>query len=437
MGLPAAPVPRVAAPERQGDAAPARPIEAEPDLCVHQRRADLGAPAHRERDGEGGFVRLSECTRLRRIEGDDRWLRVAFPEVEGRTEGWISGRYVMDCGPCTAPGASAGGASPDGAQWPPQPQGMCLEAGASGREGLSVAPVRDRAQARGGARGRAGARVTVVSYNVWELYDGMGEDRYLAARPGGTPAVQYEGRMRAASRALRAVEADVLVLQEIEGAAVACSLAERAWPGSGWTCFASSGRPGQLPQNVAVATRLEATARTLTPSSPREAGPRPALELTVEGAGGLTATAVHLKSSRGRSGHDDCAAARERMGMAAALAKRYEGWSSVLVLGDFNVDPSDEARAIYDRTDDILEGRGFARLCPPGRLGCRTPTYVAASRGGSTIDLAFFRSGGRWRPAGVRVLSTAPVRPREPFGSDHLPLVVELALAGAAEPAPR
>ena len=108
-------------------------------------------------------------------------------------------------------------------------------------------------------------------------------------------------------------------------------------------------------------------------------------------------TGVHLKSSSGRAGHEDCENARRRMGMAAALTRRYEGGSAVLIIVDFNIDPGDRVRAIYDRTGEILGGRAFARLCPGEPQRCGAPTYRSDDGPGAAVDLAFFRGGGAWR----------------------------------------
>jgi len=285
----------------------------------------------------------------------------------------------------------------------------------------------------GGARGLPGVGVAAVSYNLWELYDGRGEERYLAADAhGGSPAEQYAQRAAAYVRTLKGLEVDLLLLQEVESAAVACALAGKAWPSSGWSCYSTRRSEGGFPQNIAIATRLKGTARWLRSSDQHATGPRGALELSLQGAGGLTVTAVHLKSSRGQTSHDDCGNARKRMGAAAALARRYEGWSSVLIAGDFNVDPGDRGRALYDRTDDVLLGRGFKRLCSTAAEGCQVPTYLFGApskrtkqRGGA-IDLAFFRGGGIWRAEGFRVITSAPHRSRNPFGSDHLPVEITL-----------
>lgn len=397
--------------------------------CIHQRRADLGAPVHRKRGGGGGFSRLEECTQVRIIEGDERWFKIAFPLVDDRTEGWISHRYLMSCDACAGDSDADVGVGDGGQAWPPAPVGQCATQGASGRERFEVAEVEDEAEVNGGAAGVPGVGVTVLSYNLWELYDGRGEERYLAAEQhGGTPREQYERRLRLFARALRSQEVDVLLLQEVESAEVACALAAQAWPRSGWSCFATE-VPYSMPQNIAIATRLKGQTRRLHPLDGRAAGPRDALELSLEGAGGLTLTTVHLKSSRGAQGPEDCANARRRMGAAVGLARRYEGRPSVLVAGDFNVDPLDRGRAIYDRTDDILLAKGFERLC--SKQGCDLATYPSSgskngSSRGSAVDLVFFRGGGVWSVGALEVLGEAPRGRQAPLGSDHLPLVIRL-----------
>lgn len=392
--------------------------------CIHQRRVDLGAPVHRERGGRGGFVRLDECAIVTLIEEEQGWFRVSFPLTEERTEGWISRRYVMDdCGPCRANGDGSQEASDQGSPWPPQPRGMCLDAGATGDEQLKNRNDIDHSTAGGGAQGIPGTKVVVMSYNLWELYDGRGGDRYLAAEAhGASPAVQFEQRLSLFAKTLSTQEIDVLLLQEVEGSAIACALARTAWPRSGWSCFATKSS-GASPQNVAVATRLKGTARWLVSTDRRKTGPRGVIELSLEGADGLTVTAVHLKSSRGFQGPDDCANARQRMGASAALATRYQGWSSVLMAGDFNIDPEDTGRALYDRTADVLQGRGFRRLCS-AKAGCGVATYAS---GGSAIDLAFFRGGGLWRATSFQVISSAPHRKRTTLASDHFPVVAVLS----------
>jgi endonuclease/exonuclease/phosphatase family metal-dependent hydrolase len=261
-----------------------------------------------------------------------------------------------------------------------------------------------------------------MTYNLWELYDGHGGDRYLAGEAhGASPSVQFPQRLSLFAKTLGALDVDILLLQEVEGASVACSLAGTAWNRSGWSCFATKSS-GSSPQNLAVATRLKGTARWLQSRDRRLTGPRGALELSLEGADGLTLTTVHLKSSRGIQGPEDCSNARQRMGAATALARRYQGWSSVLIAGDFNIDPADTGRVLYDRTADILAGRGFRRLCTKA-AGCAVKTYAV---GRSAIDLAYFRGGGLWRAGEFHVVSSAPHRGRTKLASDHFPVVIEL-----------
>lgn len=409
--------PEAAAPD--ADAAP----DAAPDaggvrrFCVRQRRPDLGAPVHRERGGRGGYVRLDQCARVTLIEGDDRWARVAMPLTEGRTEGWMSRRYLINCDGCAeAPDA--------GAALEVRASELCPGSAPTGREQLSPTEELDSAEVGGGARGLVGAKVVVGSYNLWEIYDGRGEDAYLAADAhGGVPAEQFDSRLTLFASSLRRQSVDLLALQEIDSAASACALAHRAWPQSGWSCFATA--EAGVHQHVAVASRLKGRARWLRSRSRRTTGPRGALEFSVEASGGLTVTAVHLKSSRGQRGRADCDNAKRRMGAVAALLRRYRGWSSVLITGDFNFDPLGRERVRYDRSAQMLAAQRFERLCPAS--GCDTPTFPRAGDGsGSALDLAFFRGGGAWRPGPVEVLTGAPHRRRERLGSDHLPLVVEL-----------
>ncbi len=398
--------------------------------CIHQRRIDLGAPVHRARGGRGGLIRLSECTRVALIEGDERWSRIAFPLTDDRTEGWITRRYLVDCGACAVESADGGTAASDGGNWPPQPVGQCLEQGATGRERLVAGEDGehvDRVKGAGGAKGVPGTRVVVASFNVWELYDGQGDDRYLSRLHDGTPEGQYRSRIVRLAEQLRRLEVDLLLLQEVENAAVACALAEEAWPRSGWSCAATR-RGGSSPMNLAIASRLKGTVRHLRPADARSTGPRGALEISLEGAGGLTVTTVHLKSSRGQVVPEDCHNARRRMGSAVALAARYQGWASVLIAGDFNVDPLDMGRSLYDRTDDVLVARGFERLCPVA--GCSSPTYVGPTQSSSSltgaIDLAFFHGGGRWRAVRMEVIGEANRRNEATRVSDHRPIIIEL-----------
>jgi len=245
-----APEPRAGHDSSPSDGATARPLSANrppTELCVHQRTPELGAPAHRERGGRGGFVRLGECTRLAVVEQQDRWRRVVFtPPVKGRSEGWISERYVMSCGPCENDGVA--GSTDRAEPWPPQPEGMCESHGATGQESLNViAEPADRAEVRGGARGRPGTKIVVVSYNLWELYDGVGESEYLGGNKahGGAPAEQVDSRLASFSRALRPHSPDILILQEVEGADLACRIASKVAPDSAWSCWSARARGGR------------------------------------------------------------------------------------------------------------------------------------------------------------------------------------------------
>ena len=103
--------------------------------------------------------------------------------------------------------------------------------------------------------------------------------------------------------------------------------------------------------------------------------------------------------------------------------------SSVLIMGDFNVDPLDRERMLYDRTDDILTMRGFERLCPS--RGCAVPTYVGTtstpSASAAAVDLAFFHGGGVWHVEATHIGLGSRRTSRAPALSDHRPIWVILA----------
>jgi endonuclease/exonuclease/phosphatase family metal-dependent hydrolase len=152
-------------------------------------------------------------------------------------------------------------------------------------------------------------------------------------------------------------------------------------------------------------------------------GQRGALELAVDGTA-LRIAAVHLKSSVGAEGIEDCGNAAKRMAVAQGLVLRQRALSgsAYLVVGDFNVDPADAAKIVYDRTDDILAGTGAADLVP---RFADVAAVAAQNPYGTIIDRAFFRPGGAVAAGGLRFVEDALTGG---WASDHRPLVVTLRL---------
>jgi hypothetical protein len=366
------------------------------------------------------------------VLGEDEatgWRRIRAPDG---TEGWVSRRYVDEAvlGRPSRPVVSSSPVPETSARGSPVPPGLpdgfplpddtCPAAVPDPSWRLRETAVESVASVPGPPEGTPTLdRLVVVSYNLWELYDGRDGDRYLAAR--GHPEADALDEAHAARRIavladqIDEVEAEVLVFQEVEDAETACAVAAAAQPGRGWRCWASTWANEPHPQNVAVASRVPAAVVSLDPA--RGMGQRGVLELSVEGTA-LRIAAVHLKSSVGAAGKEDCGNAAKRMAVAYGLWRRREAnpGAAWLIVGDFNHDPRDERRQTYDRTDDILALDGARDLILEF-----LPQVRGAVRSGEVVDRAWFLGAGGWTAGEARFLDAAALRG---WASDHRPLVV-------------
>jgi hypothetical protein len=246
-------------------------------------------------------ARLPGGTTVTLLESQDggHWLRVRAPDG---TTGWLIDKYVVPAGqgdaaatgelcPLAAP-------SPDAAFIAAEPAGTASLPGETRRLGVS-------------------GDLVVVSYNLWELYDGRDGDSYLGEREHPESATldpaHAARRVAALAAPLAGLSADVFVFQEVENAELACAVARAADERSAWRCWASDWAHEPHPQNVAVASRVAGTVVLLDPGEGM--GQRGALELAVDGTA-LRIAAVHLKSSVGAEGVDDCGNAAKRMAVA-------------------------------------------------------------------------------------------------------------------------
>ncbi len=380
----------------------------------------LGVPLHPGLGDRKVSGRLADGTPVTVLETarDGGWLRV---RSEDGTDGWVVARYVQ----LERSDAVGAAVVPDGLPDDfPLPGGACPTAVPDPAAKLTAAAADDEAKVPGVESAPDGGRLVVVSYNVWELYDGRGGDDYLSDDHAEAERLAESGhaerRVDVLGGTLRAAAPHVLVLQEVENAELACGVARAAVPAAGWHCWAAGWAREPHPQNVAVASRVGGEVVRLDPG--RGMGQRGALEWTLPG-GDLRVAAVHLKSSVGAVGPEDCDNARKRMALAWGLAQRQAEIpaGAYLVLGDFNVDPADPLKVEYDRTDDILARAGgedlVARLLSSGDR----PGGSSASR--TVIDRAVLRPGAGVEAVGLAFLAEAP---RRGWASDHLPLVVEL-----------
>ncbi|MBI5490095.1 MAG: hypothetical protein HY905_22365 [Deltaproteobacteria bacterium] len=339
--------------------------------------------------------------------------------VRGRASGDVGDaaaappvRAAQLAGAAAGAAASAPGPATDGdvcPVWTPGP-------------GFKERAPQDEASAAGqGTPATEDGRLVVVSYNLWELYDGRDGDSYLGRddHPEWEKLDEAHASRRVAALAapLSGLAADVFVFQEVEDAGLACAVAHAADPASSWNCWAGNWAHEPHPQNVAVAARIPGAAVQLNPG--RGMGQRGVLEFAPEGAA-VRIAAVHLKSSVGAAGARDCGNAAKRMAVAWGLRQRQESLAgpAYLIVGDFNVDPADPAKIGYDRTDDILAEAGDEDLLS------RFPAEAAAGGGRyrTIIDRAFLRPGAGVVVDDLRFLDA----PTGGWASDHRPLVVVL-----------
>ncbi|MFH2009653.1 MAG: endonuclease/exonuclease/phosphatase family protein [bacterium] len=376
-------------------------------LRAHSR---LGVPLHplpRSRKISGRLPGGS-VVRILAERFDGRWVQI---RAQDGTTGWIVRRYL---------GARLG--TTPRSRVRPEDGAGCRAPAPGPAPQLRVTEVAQPVRAgKGPPLGVWQGPLVVASYNVWELYDGKGGDRYLSRHHAGTLAApDVEKRVTLLAEQLRGAMPHVIAFQEIENARLACRIAAKVVPRAPWRCAAGSWSRGASPQNVAIASRVGGGRfRVLTPLG--RFIPRGAVELEL-GGGKLRILSVHMKSSRGARGARDCRNAAKRQALARALIHHLQAsraTSAALVLGDYNFDP---LQALHDRTDDELRGARFVSLRQqfyPKGAPSTFPRYK------STIDLAFFRAAAGIRAAGFRVLQQAR---SDRWVSDHLPVAATLRL---------
>jgi hypothetical protein len=188
---------------------------------------DRGVPLHAVAGDRAVSARLPGGTTVALLASQDggHWLRVRAPDG---TTGWLIDKYVVPAGQGDA--AASGelcplaAPSPDAAFTPADPAGTASLPGKTRRLGAS-------------------GDLVVVSYNLWELYDGRDGDSYLGEREHPESATldpaHAARRVAALAAPLARLSADVFVFQEVENAELACAVARAADERSAWRCWAS------------------------------------------------------------------------------------------------------------------------------------------------------------------------------------------------------
>ncbi len=278
---------------------------------------------------------------------------------------------------------------------------------------MACGPAAPRTSASGADPGPA--LVRVVTWNVHDLFDELDRRAPPGALDEVPPAAEVEGKLEAVAQVLRRLDADLVLLQEVEDLPLLARLAPRAgYPEAHLV-------EGNDPRGIDVALLSRLPVRRYL-SHAGEAGadgsprwPRDAVEAEVQaGAQRLVLVGSHLSSHL-----SDPSGARRSL-QAAGLRRLADGLSSggalVVVAGDLN----DEASA-----------PALAPLFGDGRWVDATGSLPAAeawtwsgASGRSALDHLAVRSEEGWRVAGAWVAGGEAVA----GASDHRPVVADLLL---------
>jgi endonuclease/exonuclease/phosphatase family metal-dependent hydrolase len=255
------------------------------------------------------------------------------------------------------------------------------------------------------------AAVRVATWNVHDLFDE--EDR--RAPPGELDVVpapaEVEAKLDAVAAVLRRLDADVVVLQEVENAGVLGRLAARAGYPEGRLV------EGLDPRGIDVAalSRLPVEAYVShlgeTDALGRSLWPRDCVEVHVRAAGRpLVVVASHLSSAVSDDGTRRAVQAARLREVADGLRVARPG-TLVVAGGDLNDGPASAALA------PLLGDATWLDLAPPG--AATWSSGAAASR----LDYLLVPREDAGAVLGVAVADGADVR----GASDHRPVVLDLS----------
>ena len=280
-----------------------------------------------------------------------------------------------------------------------------------------------------------GDTVRVATYNLEHFVDAYDDPYVSAARESDVDPAEVARRHRLFADALRALDADVVSLQEVEGEGLVRALVDSLAPEMGYR-FVASADDADWYMNVVVLSRLPlgplttfADAATPIPGYTDGAG-RPdatdlvnhrllAVDVYARPGYAFTLVAAHLKA--GRSARDEAWRAGQAGLLHAWLGQRFGdggGAANVLLAGDLNAVPGSPSFAALLNADGAL---GPVRLRDPlAGTGAVTHPARAPER---RLDHVLVSGGA--------VPETVPGSARVAEGgaaalSDHLPVVLDL-----------
>ncbi len=277
--------------------------------------------------------------------------------------------------------------------------------------------------------------VRVATWNVENMVDGF-DDPYVDASWENDGGRDREAKLQRFVEVLRALNADVVVLQEFEHSRYLRVLANERFPELGYRFFVGT-ESSNWYQNVVVMSRLPlgvvrnyANVYTPVPGSTDSAG-RPevqslinnrmwVLELYAREQAMMHLAGLHLKA--GRTSRDTAMRSGQVRFLQSELREVAGAGMGIMVAGDLNATPGsrelDELLAgagVGVPLIDPLAGRGV--LTHPAENPTRQLDHILVDR----------RLAARLIPGGVRVVSPLSADAMA-VASDHLPVVATMLI---------
>jgi len=299
---------------------------------------------------------------------------------------------------------------------------------------------------------KAPGALRLATYNVENLFDNA-DDLDLSGQHEDKGTTKPESELQGLATAIRALDADVIALQEVESEKALMWFHDAYLKGMGYAYHASidAGDARGIEQAVLSRYPIKAVknwpdlplagnhpddAKDATPGSPIHYHRSP-LKVDIEVPATVTGDepyrftllAVHQKSGK-NSGYWREAEATKTASIVQELQAQTPG-INISVLGDCNSVPSDAATKIYltGGLIDLLAARDSANLADRPKFitheSGRTIDYILVNlaMNAEVVANSTFIMGTPARPAGVDWRSY-PVPPG--YASDHYPVVVDV-----------
>lgn len=183
-----------------------------------------------------------------------------------------------------------------------------------------------------------GSSLTVISYNVHNLFDALEDGREYSEfkRSGGWTQELYEGRLAAFQKLFKSTiysQADMIILQEVESEEVLRALLDRGMRSRGFIFY------GIIKDDNPISVGYISKINPISVSIHRVGEQRPLLCLEIVKRGMQFAiVSLHAKSNLGDD--EENRKLRKELAQHINFLARYYGSVPLLIIGDFNTEPA-------------------------------------------------------------------------------------------------